>query len=329
MKRSPLPRRPGVTVTELGFGGASVGNLYTSVSDDGAVAAIDTAWECGVRYFDTAPHYGLGLSEERLGEALATRPRTETVLSTKVGRLLVPSGLGPPRGDDGFVVDTDLTRVVDFSADAVVRSLDQSLTRLGVGSIDIVLVHDPDDHWHQASRHAVPTLCRLRDEGVIGAVGVGMNESEMPARFVAETDIDVVMCAGRYTLLDQSALDDLLPLAQERGVAVLAAGVFNSGLLANSDPIPDARYDYRPAPAALVRRAREIAAVCEVHDSTLPAAAIHFAAAHPAVASVVVGISSAAQAARNAELLENPPPAALWDELVARRLIRADAPIPT
>jgi len=187
VRRHPLPRRPGVTVTELGFGGAPVGNLYTSVSDDAAVAAIDTAWECGVRYFDTAPHYGLGLSEARLGKALATRPRTETVLSTKVGRLLVPSGLGPPRGDDGFVVDTDLTRVVDFSADAVVRSLDQSLTRLGVGSIDIVLVHEPDDRWHQASRHAVPTLCRLRDEGVIGAVGVGMNQSEMPARFVLET----------------------------------------------------------------------------------------------------------------------------------------------
>jgi D-threo-aldose 1-dehydrogenase len=178
------------------------------------------------------------------------------VLSTKVGRLPVPAKLGPPRGDDGFMVDTDLTRVFDFSADAVMRSLDQSLTRLGVGSIETVLVHDPDDHWSQASRETVPALCRLRDEGVIGAVGVGMNESAMPARFVAETDIDVVMCAGRYTLLDQSALDDLLPLAQERGVAVFAAGVFNSGLLANSDPTPDARYDYQPAPAALVRRAR-------------------------------------------------------------------------
>jgi D-threo-aldose 1-dehydrogenase len=206
-----------------------IGNLYRVTAPQAAAAAVDAAWEAGVRYFDTAPHYGLGLSERRLGAALSDRPREEYVLSSKVGRLLVPNE--HPRGvdDQGFVVRDDLRRQWDFSRDGVLRSLEGTLERTGLDRLDIVYLHDPDEHWRQAADKAMPALAELRDQGVIGAIGAGMNQSAMLTRFLRETAADVVMLAGRYTLLDQSALDDVLPAAQEHGKSVVAVGVFNSG----------------------------------------------------------------------------------------------------
>jgi D-threo-aldose 1-dehydrogenase len=317
-----------VEVTELGFGAAPIGNLYREVSAAEARDAVDAAWAAGVRYFDTAPHYGLGLSERRLGAALADRPRAEYVLSTKVGRLLRPQPGGGP-DPAGFVVPATHRRVWDFSADGVRRSLASSLERLGLDRIDVVLLHDPDEHWAQAVSQAYPALARLRDEGVVGAIGVGMNQWQMPARFVRETDLDVVLLAGRYTLLEQPAADELLPLCAERGVSVLAAGVFNSGLLARPEVPQDATYDYAPAPAGLLAKARRIAAVCRRHGTSLPRAAAWFPLGHPAVASVVLGTHHAAQVTENAGLFAEPLPAELWADLRAEGLLRADVPVPT
>ncbi|WP_406312277.1 aldo/keto reductase [Streptosporangium sp. NBC_01639] len=308
-------------LSTYGFGSAPIGNLFTAVGDDEAKATVDAAYDAGFRYFDTAPHYGLGLSERRLGAALAGRPRDSYTLSTKVGRLLVPAADGGPAGrdDQGFDVPADLRRVWDFSRDGVRRSLEESLLRLGLDTVDIVLIHDPDDHWEQAVSEAYPALAELRDQGVVKAVGVGMNQAEMLTRFVRETGVDMVMLAGRHTLLDRSGAEELLPLCQERGVSVLAAGVFNSGLLATHEP--SGTYDYAPAPEPLLARARRIAAVCERHGVTLPQAALAFPLRHPAVASVVVGVRSAAEVARNAALVARPVPEDLWTELAAEELI--------
>ncbi|WP_424536042.1 aldo/keto reductase [Sphaerisporangium viridialbum] len=308
----------GARVTTFGFGAAPIGNLFSAISDEQAGEAIEAAWAAGVRYFDTAPHYGLGLSERRLGAALRGRPRDSYTLSTKVGRLLVPSSAGG-RDDQGFDVPADHRRVWDFSRDGVRRSIGESLERLGHDSVDIVLIHDPDDHWAQAAGEAYPALAELRDEGVIKAVGVGMNQWQMPARFVRETDLDLVMLAGRYTLLDQSGADELLPLCEARGVAVFAAGVFNSGLLATHDAT--GTYNYGPAPAALVERTRRIAAVCERYGVTLPHAALAFPSRHPAVTSVVAGARSAGEVERNAALAAAPVPGELWTALAGESLI--------
>ncbi|WP_405141326.1 aldo/keto reductase [Sphaerisporangium sp. NBC_01403] len=308
----------GARVTTFGFGAAPIGNLFSAISDEQAGEAIEAAWAAGVRYFDTAPHYGLGLSERRLGAALRGRPRDSYTLSTKVGRLLVPSSAGG-RDDQGFDVPADHRRVWDFSRDGVRRSIGESLERLGHDSVDIVLIHDPDDHWAQAAGEAYPALAELRDEGVIKAVGVGMNQWQMPARFVRETDLDLVMLAGRYTLLDQSGADELLPLCEARGVAVFAAGVFNSGLLATHDAT--GTYNYGPAPAALVERTRRIAAVCEQYGVTLPHAALAFPSRHPAVTSVVAGARSAGEVERNAALAAAPVPGELWTALAGESLI--------
>lgn len=307
MRSVRLPLRPDVAITEIGFGGAPIGDLYQEIPDAQATAAVAAASDCGIRYADTAPHYGAGLSETRLGAAL-TGTRDRWTVSTKVGRLL-------RRGTRGA------RRVFDYSADGVRRSLESSLRRLQTDRVDIVFVHDPDDHWAQARDEAVPALCALRDEGVIGAVGVGMNQSAMLARFVAETDVDVVMCAGRYTLLEQPALADLLPLALKRRVAVLAAGVFNSGLLAVPEPDAGAMYDYVEVPSDVLLRAQELAKVCHEHNTSLPTAAAHFPLRHPAVVGLVLGMSSAAEVRQNVDRLSTPPPPTLWADLAARGLI--------
>ncbi|QUC59424.1 aldo/keto reductase [Streptomyces sp. A2-16] len=315
-----------VAVTELGFGASVIGNLYRLTEAHVASAALDTAWDAGIRYFDTAPHYGLGLSERRLGAALRDRPREEYVVSSKVGRLLVPNA--HPRGvdDEGFVVRDDLRRQWDFSRDGVLRSLDETLERTGLDRLDIVYLHDPDDHWRQAADEAMPALAELREQGVIGAIGAGMNQSAMLARFLRETAADVVMLAGRYTLLDQSALDDVLPAAQAHGKSVVAVGVFNSGLLSKDRPAEGMKYDYQDAPTDLVRRALAIAEVCERYGTTLPAAAIAFPRTHPAVVNVTLGMRTAEQVRRNVELHARRVPDGLWDELRAQGLIRADVP---
>jgi D-threo-aldose 1-dehydrogenase len=317
-----------VSLTRLGFGAAPIGNLYRAVSDEEARAAVDAAWDSGVRYFDTAPHYGLGLSERRLGSALAGRPRSEYVISTKVGRVLEPSDGG---GDDlanGFDVPAAARRVWDFSADGVRRSLESSLERLGTDRVDVVYLHDPDQHWEEASRQGIPALVDLREQGVVGAVGVGMNQWEMPARFVRETDVDVVMLAGRYTLLEQAALPEFLPLCLDRGVSVVAAGVFNSGLLSRPVVPDDAKYDYADAPAEVVERARRIAAVCGEHGVTLPQVAIQFALGHPAVVSVVIGSRTGEQMRSNAADFAVPVPAELWSSLQDSGLLGAEVPVP-
>ena len=319
----------GLRLSELGFGGSMLGNLYQATTDEQGRDAVDGAWRAGVRYFDTAPHYGLGLSETRLGRFLTERPRDAFVVSTKVGRLLVddPSGAGR-RDDAGFDVPASARRVWDFSRDGVVRSLESSLERLGMDRIDVVYLHDPDDHWEQAVGEGYPALDQLRSEGVVRAIGAGMNQSAMLARFVRETDVDVVMVAGRYTLLEHGALADLLPAALERGVAVVAAGVFNSGVLASTRPGPGAKYNYAAAPPELLDRAQRMAAVCERHQTTLPAAALHFPLGHPAVASVVVAVKDGDEMRANAAAFRAGVPSAAWQELRAEGLLDPAAPVP-
>jgi D-threo-aldose 1-dehydrogenase len=315
-----------VELSELGFGASVIGNLYRVTPALDATAAVEAAWDAGIRYFDTAPHYGLGLSEHRLGAALRDRPRNEYVISSKVGRLLVPNER--PRGvdDEGFVVRDDLRRQWDFSRDGVVRSIEATLERMGLDRLDVVYLHDPDDHWRKAAEEAMPALAELRDQGVIGAIGAGMNQSAMLARFLRDTAADVVMLAGRYTLLDQSALDDVLPAAQELDKSVVAVGVFNSGLLSLDRPTEGMKYDYRDAPPALVARARAIAEVCAAHGTTLPAAAIAFPYTHPRIINVTLGMRNAEQVARNAELHRRHIPEGLWEDLRAQGLIRSDVP---
>jgi D-threo-aldose 1-dehydrogenase len=312
-----------VDVTTFGFGGAGIGNLYNEVSDADAEGALEAAWEAGVRYFDTAPHYGLGLSERRLGKFLAGVPRDSYVVSTKVGRVLEPFDGDGLDLDNGFAVPRKFRRVWDFSADGIRRSVASSLDRLGLDRVDVLLLHDPDEHWASAAGEGFPALAELRSQGVVGAVGVGMNQWEMPARFVRETSIDVVMLAGRYTLLEQTAAGEFLPLCAERGVSILAAGIFNSGLLARARIPVNPMYNYEPAPVELVQRAQRIAAVCAEHGVTLPQAAVQFVLRHPAVASVVLGVKSAEQAVGNAELFAKPVPEGLWDDLHAEGLLDA------
>lgn len=313
--------RSGLRTGPVSFGAASIGNLYAAVSERTAAAAVRAALRAGIRYFDTAPHYGLGLSERRLGAVLVGWPRDELIISTKVGRLLVPDPGGAGRRDDeGFDVPASLRRVRDYSRDGVLRSLEESLKRLGTHRIDVVFVHDPDDHYAQALEGAFPALEELRSQGVIRSYGAGMNQAAMLADFVRHTDLDVVMLAGRYTLLEQSGAG-LLRLCAERGVSVVAAGVFNSGLLATGQPAPGDRYDYSPAPPVLLERARRIAAACRRHGVSLPRAAAWFPLRQPAVACVCLGMRSAAHVLRNAELLERPVPDELWADLIAEGLL--------
>ncbi|MEV0748954.1 aldo/keto reductase [Streptomyces sp. NBC_01220] len=322
MRTRSAARTP--ALTELGFGAAQLGNLGRVTSDEDASGAVDAAWRSGVRYFDTAPHYGLGLSERRLGAALSRRPRSQYTVSTKVGRLLVPSPRTAHLGDDGgFVVPAASRRSWDFSRDGILRSLEGSLERLGLDHVDIVYLHDPDDHWQEASTTGVDTLVELRDQGVVKAVGAGMNRTGMLTEFVRRCDVDIVMVAGRHTLLDHSAADELLPLALERGVGVVAAAVYNSGLLAAPRPPMHATYDYRPASREVLGRATAIADVCERHGSSLPEAAIAHPLRHPAVTSVVLGARNAHQSRINAERLAALVPDTLWDELTALSLLPA------
>lgn len=329
---SIIPQRrvsdAGPALSELSLGCAQLGNLYREVDDAEAQATVDAAWKLGVRYFDTAPHYGLGLSERRLGAALASRPRDSYVLSSKVGRLLEPVSVVAGLDDDGYVVPATHRRVWDFSRDGIRRSIEESLRRLGLDRIDIAYLHDPDNHIDDVLATGFPALAELRDEGTVAAIGAGMNDATLLARLVHATDMDVVMLAGRYTLLEQDSLDDLLPLCVERGVGLVAAGVFNSGLLARPQPSSKAKYDYETAPRELVDRARAIAAVCDRHGTSLPAAAIALPLAHTAVVSVCLGARSARQVQQNVALYGKPIAADLWSELKASGLLRADAPVP-
>ncbi|MGN7966523.1 aldo/keto reductase [Microbacterium sp. 22179] len=318
--------RGGLSAPPIGYGAAALGNLYSALADDAWPEVVPAAWAGGIRYFDVAPHYGLGLAERRLGESLRALPREEFIVSTKVGRLLVPQdAAGRTDIDNLFAVPADHRRVRDYSRDGVLRSIDDSLTRLGLDRIDLVLVHDPDDFEAEALDGAFPALSELRDQGVIRSFGAGMNQSAMLARFVRETDADVMMVAGRWTLLDQSAGDDLLPLAAERDVSVLAAAVFNSGILATDTPVQGSLFDYGPADRAVVERAQEIARIAHRHGRTLPELAVQFPLRHPAVAAVVLGGASAAQLAQNSALADRPVPEEVWRELQEQGLLGTDA----
>jgi D-threo-aldose 1-dehydrogenase len=294
----------------LALGCAPLGNLYRAVDGDVATATIDAAWDRGVRLFDTAPLYGHGLSEERLGAALRARPRREYVLATKVGRLLVP---GPPPDDSIFVSVPPVVPVFDFSADGVRRSVEDSLERLGLDRIDLLHVHDPDDHLDQAEAEAFPALVRLRDEGVVGAVGLGTNLAEVAARFVGRVDLDCLLLAGRCTLLDRSGPEVVFESCIEHDVPVLAAGVFNSGVLAA--PGPGARFHYEPAPPEVLARVEQLRATCAGFDVPLAAAAVQFPLRHAAVEAVVVGAQSPGELEDDVDLLDVVVPDELWAAL--------------
>jgi D-threo-aldose 1-dehydrogenase len=316
----------GLSLSRLGFGAAPIAGLYSAVDEDTAAATVDAAWDAGVRYFDTAPHYGIGLSERRLGRALAGRTREEYVVSTKAGRLLVPAEeAGTGDDPDGFAVPATHRRVWDYSRDGIRRSLDDSLTRLGLDRVDLLYLHDPEDRMDEARATAIPALTELRDEGAVAAVGAGSKDAAALAALVDDGGLDVVMVAGRYTLLEQPALDDLFPACQAAGVAVVAAGIFNSGLLATATPDPTSTYEYGAVPPRVLGRARELAAVCAGHGVTLPQAAVHYVLRHPLVRSAVVGMRTPAEVAENAARAEAPVPDELWADLAGRGLIRAGA----
>ncbi|RLK46578.1 aldo/keto reductase [Microbacterium telephonicum] len=325
MRTRAVRRGRPLELTELGLGAAQLGNLYRETTDAETVATVEAAWEAGIRYFDTAPHYGVGLSERRLGAQLAARPRDEYVLSTKVGRLLVPSpDTADERDAHGFDVPADPVRAWDFSRDGILRSVEQSLERLGLDRIDILYLHDPDDHFAQASTEGIGALIELRDQGVVAAVGAGMNDAAPLAELIRRADVDVVMCAGRYTLLDDRAAAELLPLALDRGVGVVIAGVYNSGLLSTARPAPNATFDYLPASPEIRARAERAADIAEAHGVTLPDAALAYVRRHPAVVSVVVGARGRDQVEQNAQRARTVVPEALWADLAAAGIIPAD-----
>jgi D-threo-aldose 1-dehydrogenase len=321
-----------VQVSAMGLGTAPLGGLFTRVTDGQADATILRALELGIRYIDTAPLYGHGLAERRVGATLRRRG-TRVVLSTKVGRLIVP---GTPDAGGMFKGGPPSRAIFDFSSDGVMRSLDESLARLGMDRVDVVYIHDPDDHSTEALEQAFPTLAKLRGSGVVGAIGVGMNQAEMLTRFVRETDVDCVLVAGRYSLLDQSAARELLPACRASGVGVVVGGVYNSGILASGtldDSRPDERapaltYDYRPAAPELVTRAQRIAAVCTSRGVPIKAAALQFPLAHPAVTCILVGARSPAEVEENVAMLSRPVPGELWDELRAAGLLPPDSLTP-
>ncbi len=319
---TPLPLTDlgdtGLRVTRLMFGTAPIGGLFAPVSAGDAHATLEAAWDAGIRAFDTAPHYGVGQSERRLGDFLAGKPRSEFVISTKVGRLLVPA-TGPTQGVEGFYDTPALSRVWDFSADGARRSVEESLERLGLDRIDLVLIHDPDNFAEESLAGAYPALHELRSSGVIGAIGLGMNQCEVPRWFIARADLDCVLIAGRYTLLDPFGAESLLSDCERRQVCVLTGGVFNSGILA--DPRPGSTYDYAAAPAELLERAQRIKAVCAARGLPVGAVALHYPLRHPAVTAALVGARTPQEITQDVEYLTTNVPDAVYEDLAAAGLL--------
>jgi D-threo-aldose 1-dehydrogenase len=315
-----------VAVTRLGLGTGPIGGWPEPVTEEDARATISAAWEAGVRYFDTAPLYGYGQAETWLGRTLGSYPRSGFSLSTKVGRLL-----REPREETQADFFTGTGRsvrpVFDFSYDGVMRSFEESIVRLGLDSVDILLLHDPDDHLDEAVDRAYTALDQLRSTGVVGAIGAGMNRTKPLVHLIERLDLDCVMLAGRYTLLDQSAIEVLLPLALRRGVSIMAAGVYNSGILAKQGS--GATYDYVPAAPELVDRVRRLRAIAAAHDVPLAAAALQFPLAHPAVANVVIGTRTPATIHENVRLMRFGIPSAFWDSLRQEGLLGDGVPAPT
>jgi D-threo-aldose 1-dehydrogenase len=312
-QRVPLGRTS-LRVSRLSLGGAPIASLPKETGAETTAAIIARAYELGIRAFDTAPLYGAGTSERWMGAALKGLPRDEIVVATKVGRLIRPDETGTPKAQ------------FDFSYDATLRSLDESLERLGLDRVDVLHIHDADNHYDAALSGAYKALDKLRSESVIGAVGAGMNQQEMPARFAREGTFDTFLLAGRYTLLDQVGLGELLPLCLQQGIGIYIGGVYNSGVLAK--PVPGATFNYAPASDAWLTKAQRLHAVCRNHNTPLMAAAIQFPTAHRAVATVLTGVSSVSELEENVRMFELPVPAALWQELKAEGLLPAAAPTP-
>jgi D-threo-aldose 1-dehydrogenase len=319
-------------ITHLGLGGTGLGDMYHTSSDEAAHATVDAAWDAGIRYFDTAPHYGAGLSEHRFGQALRGRARDGYTLSTKVGRLLVPDAAGEIQSP--FVSSLPFRRVIDFTADGARRSVEDSLQRLALGHIDIVYVHDlsPDAFGDQFEHYfkiaagrggAFEGLVRLREEGTIKGWGLGVNTVEPCLRALRQSDPDIFLLAGRYTLMETTPLDELFPLCAERGAHVVLGGPFNSGFLAGGE-----HYDYRPAKPEHHARRERLRKVAARHKVDLPAAALQFGMAHPVAVATIPGASSAHHLRRNAAQMEAAIPAQFWAELVAEGLLPPDAPLP-
>jgi D-threo-aldose 1-dehydrogenase len=309
-----------VTVTRLGMGLAPIGGLYSAVGDRTAAAAVDEAWRRGVRFFDTAPLYGAGLSERRAGAAL--RDRDCFTLATKVGRRIAT---GEPESPTMWAEGGGGVRW-DFSADGVHGSHRESLDRLGLPKTDILHLHDPDDHFDQAVNEALPALLELKKRGAIGAISAGMNQSAMLTEFARTGHFDCFLLAGRYSLLDQSGLADLLPECHRRGISVIVGGVYNSGVLAA--PVPGATYDYQPAPPKVLARAQAMERICARYDVPLRAAALQFPLGHPAVASVLIGMRSPEEAADAAAMASVKIPGGLWRDLAAAWLLDPEVPVP-
>jgi len=322
-------------VTVLGLGGAPLGDFYARLPEETALATVAAAYHRGIRLFDTAPLYGNGLSEHRFGHVLRHLPH-DFVLCTKVGRHLLPEA--PGKIDrSGFAGGLNMRCVVDYSYDGTMRAVDQCFQRLGIERIDVLHIHDVDvwthgDAYEQRYREALAgayrALHKLRAEGVVGAIGVGVNETAPLMRFAAHGDFDCFMLAGRYTLLEHGALDDLLPLCVEKGIGILTAGPYNSGILA-SGAVAGAKYNYKDAPPEIMDRVARIEAVCRRHDVKLPAAALQFPLGHPAVVAMVPGAVTPAEVERNIALMATPIPADLWAELKHEGLLRRDAPTPS
>ncbi len=314
----------GVRVTRLGIGGAPIGSLFRTVSEDDAVATVRRGLELGLNYIDTAPLYGHGISEMRLGLALKDLLRDSFVLSTKVGRVLNPVDEAPI--SPHFQSLPNMEPVFDYSRDGILRSLEESLQRLNLDRIDVAYIHDADDHWEQAIVEAYPTLADLRSQDVIKAIGVGMNQWEMEARFAREGDFDCFLLAGRYTLLDQSGLAELMPVCIEENVSLVLGGPYNSGILA-SNLGPQATYNYETAPVEIVENARRIQSVCDNYAVPLKAAALQFGLLHPAVVATIPGPRSVAEVEENFRMAGHPIPPDLWAELKREELIDPLAPV--
>lgn len=328
--------RTDLEVTAMGFGGGPIGNQAAKVAERDAEALVEAAWDAGIRYYDTSPFYGHGLSEVRLAHALRWKPRDEFVLSTKVGRLLRPA----PRREIDFKMWVDALPnklEFDYSYGGVMRSFEDSLQRLGLERIDILWIHDldkfshaPDQQKHyfrQAMDGAWPAMEQLRSEGLVRSIGLGVNQWEVCHQALIERDFDSFLLAGRYTLLEQEALDKFLPLCEERNVAVVVGGGFNSGILVKG-AVPGVNYNYAPAPEDILDRVRRIEAVCATHTVPMPAAALQFVLAHPCVPSVPAGVRNIAQLQQNLAWINHPIPAEFWADMKEQGLIRGDAPVP-
>lgn len=339
MKKVPFSTRQNgdIDFTLLGFGGVPIGNLYRELTDEEAHATVRAAWDDGIRYFDTAAQYGHGRSETRMGEVLRGYNRDEFLISTKVGRILEPCA--PGEEDSGHFVNPPPFKIrYDYSYDGVMRAFEESLERLGLDRADIVYIHDVDVITHgtvEASDARIDevmnggyhALIKLREEGVIKAIGAGVNEWEVCEKLAARGDFDCFLLAGRYTLLEQTALDSFLPMCEERGIGIILGGPYNSGILATG-PIPGAKYEYSDASPEICAQVKRIQDVCISHGVEMASAALWFPLGHPSVVSVIPGGQTPDEVHRNVETLSKPIPAALWAELKAKGLMREDAPTP-